>query len=85
MLFFIVQMHKKTHFLSVTILNSKVKYRSFFSKNMTDKLINSKSCRNRKFSVIVQQEYRKDVVLAAIFYFDYLKVLRHQISKKHQI
>ena len=40
----------------------------------TDKFINSKSCRNRKLSVNVQQKYRKDVVLAVIFCFAYLKV-----------
>ena len=40
---------------------------------MTDKLINSKSYRNRKLCVNVQQKYRKYVVLAAIFCFAYLK------------
>ena len=66
-------MHKKLFYLSVHILNLKVKNRSFLSKNMTNKLINSKSCRNRKLSVNVQQKYRKVVVLAAIFCFAYLK------------
>ena len=41
---------------------------------MTDKSINSKSCRNRKLCVNVQQKYRKYVVLAAIFCSAYLKV-----------
>ena len=64
-------MHKKRfYFFSVTILNLKVKYRSFLSKNMTHKFINSKSYRNRKLSVNVQHY----VVLAATFCFAYLNL-----------
>ena len=39
---------------------------------MTNKFYQIKSCRNKKLNVNVQQTYRKDVVLAAIFV--YLKV-----------
>ena len=59
---------------AVAILNLKVKWRSFLSKTMTDKFINSKSCRKRNLCVNIQQPYRKDVVLNDIFYFAYLKV-----------
>ena len=60
--------------LAVTILNLKIKYMSFLSKSMTDKFINPKACRNLKLCVKMQQECRKDAVLAAIFCFAYLKV-----------
>ena len=59
-------MHKK---MAATILNLKVEYRSFLSKNMTDKCINSKLYRNRKLCANAQLKYREDVVLAAIFFF----------------
>ena len=62
--------------LVVTILNLKVKYRSFLSKNMTDKFINSKSCRNRKLCVIM---YNKNIewkmwFWRPLFCFAYLAV-----------
>ena len=41
---------------------------------MTDKFINSKSCRNRKLCINVQHKYRENVVLEAIFCFSHLKV-----------
>ena len=42
---------------------------------MTDTFSNScNSCRNQQMCVKVQQKYRKDVVLVAIFCFAYLKI-----------
>ena len=69
-------MHKKKRFicvLAVTILHLKVKYRSFGSKHMRDKFINSEACK--------KQKCRKDVVLVAIFSFAYLEVK----DTKHRI
>ena len=38
-----------------------------------------KSCRNRNLRVNVQQKYRKDVVLAAIFCFAYFKNIKDRM------
>ena len=57
----------------MTILNLKVKYKSFLSRKQI-KQINLSIPNHEKLSVNVQQKYRIDVVLEAIFCFAYLKV-----------
>ena len=69
-------MHKKRFYLCVGGNHFEIEgqVKVIFSKNMTDKFINTKSSRNRKLCCNVPQKYRKDVVLAAIFDFAHLKL-----------
>ena len=73
--FICIKKHVFTCVLAVAILTLKVKYRSFCPKNKGHKFIKSKSCRSQKSCNNLQQKYRKDVVLVAIFCLVYLKVM----------
>ena len=69
-------MHKKHFYLSVgdNHFEFEGQIKVILVENMRHKFINSKSCKDQKSCNNLQQKYRKDVVLAAIFCFAYLKV-----------
>ena len=70
--------------LVVTILDLKIKDRSIWSKNMTHKFVSTKSCRNQKSCIYVQQKYRKsyrDPQLQMAENYQHLFYLRPNICK----